>query len=46
MPILHLDDLSMHVGDSLPADVPNLYKPLSIERLPEAVGELLGDESR
>jgi DNA-binding response OmpR family regulator len=42
IPILHLDDLSRPHDAALPANVPNLYKPFSIDRLLEEVGALLG----
>ena len=41
LPILHLDDLSRSEAPDLPPDVPNLFKPFSIEALLEQVGRLL-----
>ena len=46
LPILHLDDLSFPHDSGLPADVPNLYKPFSIDRLLEEVGSLLERHSK
>ena len=46
IPILHLDDLSRPHDMVLPEDVPNLYKPFSVDRLLEAVEGLLGRRSR
>jgi CheY-like chemotaxis protein len=42
-PILHLDDLSHPQRLELPDDVPNLYKPFSVDRLLEAVEQLLAE---
>lgn len=42
MPIVHLDDLSRSPQEEMPPDVPNLYKPFSIDRLAEQVARLLG----
>ena len=41
--ILHLDDLSHPHAPVLPQDMPNFYKPFSIDRLLEAVAELLSE---
>ena len=41
LPILHLDDLSQSEAADLPPDVPNLFKPFSVETLLEHVGRLL-----
>jgi hypothetical protein len=42
LPILHLDDLAHPAG--LPRDVPNLIKPFSLDRLIQAVRDLLGGQ--
>jgi DNA-binding response OmpR family regulator len=41
LPILHIDDLSTQHSPALPEDVPNLYKPFSIELLLKVVEDLL-----
>jgi DNA-binding response OmpR family regulator len=41
LPILHLDDLGHRVA-GLPDDIPNLTKPFSLDRLVQAVSDLLG----
>jgi two-component system cell cycle sensor histidine kinase/response regulator CckA len=41
LPILHLDDLSRSHQAELPADVPNLAKPFSLETLVAGVERLL-----
>jgi DNA-binding response OmpR family regulator len=46
MPILHLDDLSRLYHPPLPGDVPNLYKPFSIDRLLDEVARLLAGALR
>ena len=46
LPIQHLDDLSRPHEMTLPGDVPNLYKPFSIDRLLEVVEALLEKSSR
>ena len=46
LPILHLDDLSRPHDLILPGDVPNLYKPFSVERLLEEVAALLERQPR
>jgi CheY-like chemotaxis protein len=43
LPILHLDDLSQAEAPNLPPDVPNLFKPFSVDALLEQVGRLLPD---
>ncbi|MBA3260605.1 MAG: response regulator [Gemmatimonadales bacterium] len=39
--ILHLDDLSLPQSPALPADIPNLYKPFSVDLLLSEVERLL-----
>jgi CheY-like chemotaxis protein len=42
LPILHIDDISRRpTAESLPGDVPTVYKPFSIATLREAVRKLL-----
>jgi CheY-like chemotaxis protein len=42
LPILHIDDISRWpTAESLPGDVPTVYKPFSIATLREAVRKLL-----
>jgi DNA-binding response OmpR family regulator len=41
LPILHLDDGSDPPDLDLPADVPNIAKPFSIESLVSRIGEML-----
>ena len=42
LPILHIDDIShRRAAESLPDDVPTVYKPFSVATLREAVRKLL-----
>jgi hypothetical protein len=42
LPILHIDDIShRRAADTLPDDVPTVYKPFSVATLREAVRKLL-----
>jgi CheY-like chemotaxis protein len=42
LPILHIDDIShRRAADTLPDDVPTVYKPFSVATLREAVRNLL-----
>lgn len=44
LPILHIDDISRRrAAESLPDDVPTVYKPFSVATLREAVRKLLAD---
>jgi DNA-binding response OmpR family regulator len=46
LPILHLDDLSRPLGDTLPANVPSIPKPFSVEGLLTVVSHLLTHPAR